>query len=323
MSNGTDLTFEEFLRLPINDSDLIRVVRMFGGKKNELVVRWSEIKKLIEASNILLKVNGVNNLNQSILNLIQGTNVTLTDNGDGSVTINSTGGGGGTYTVDNGLTENPAGNFQLGGDLIQNTTVNGLANFLMTFTSSRGTPFPTLFIQNTGTGYGLWITSNNVGQRITTLPASGNTIQTILELIRGTSGTPAIGMGQEILFSAQSTSGSIITANRIISRLTGVTPAAFTSEMLFTATLNNVEKDVLLLLATGQLRLHNYGSGTFTGTATYYAAWDANGNFIEEPIPSGGTPLEIEQDGVSIDANVTKINVSGRKQNKQQQEKWH
>jgi hypothetical protein len=171
-------------------------------------------------------------------------------------------GGGGTYTVDNGLTESPAGNFQLGGNLIQNTIVNGLANFLMTFTSSMGTPFPTLFIQNTGTGYGLWITSNNVGQRITTLPATGNNIQTILELIRGTSGTPAIGMGQEILFRGQSTSGSILTANRIISRLTGVSPSTFASEMLFTVTLNNVEKDVLILLATGQLRLHNYTTST-------------------------------------------------------------
>lgn len=38
-----------------------------------------------------------------------------------------------TYTVDNGLTENPAGNFQLGGTLIQNTTITG-ANFNFTYT---------------------------------------------------------------------------------------------------------------------------------------------------------------------------------------------
>jgi hypothetical protein len=36
--------------------------------------------------------------------------------------------GGGTYTVNNGLTENPTDNFQLGGPLVQNTTINGATN---------------------------------------------------------------------------------------------------------------------------------------------------------------------------------------------------
>jgi len=44
---------------------------------------------------LLLQVNGVNNVVQSELDLVAGTNITLTDNGDGSVTIDSTGGGGG------------------------------------------------------------------------------------------------------------------------------------------------------------------------------------------------------------------------------------
>jgi len=44
---------------------------------------------------LLLQVNGVNNVVQSELDLVAGTNVTLTDNGDGSVTIDATGGGGG------------------------------------------------------------------------------------------------------------------------------------------------------------------------------------------------------------------------------------
>ena len=39
------------------------------------------------------------------------------------VTTIPIGGGGGTYTVDNGLTESPANNFQLGGTLIQDTTI--------------------------------------------------------------------------------------------------------------------------------------------------------------------------------------------------------
>jgi hypothetical protein len=46
----------------------------------------------------------------------------------GNVVEFTPGGGGTTYTVDNGLTEDPANNFQLGGALVKNTIVNGAAN---------------------------------------------------------------------------------------------------------------------------------------------------------------------------------------------------
>lgn len=39
-----------------------------------------------------------------------------------------TGGPGGTYTVNNGLTESPANNFQLGGPLIQDTDIDGVGS---------------------------------------------------------------------------------------------------------------------------------------------------------------------------------------------------
>ena len=44
---------------------------------------------------VTLQVGGIDNIDQSLLNLIAGTNMTITDNGDGSVTFDSTGGGGG------------------------------------------------------------------------------------------------------------------------------------------------------------------------------------------------------------------------------------
>jgi hypothetical protein len=44
---------------------------------------------------ITLRTNGVDNSVQNILDLVEGTNVTITDNGDGSVTIDAAGGGGG------------------------------------------------------------------------------------------------------------------------------------------------------------------------------------------------------------------------------------
>ena len=48
---------------------------------------------------VTLQVNGTDNVNQNLLNLVEGENITLTDNGDGSVTIDSTGGGGGVGTL--------------------------------------------------------------------------------------------------------------------------------------------------------------------------------------------------------------------------------
>jgi len=43
---------------------------------------------------IVLRTNGVDNAVQNILDLVAGTNITLTDNGDGSVTFDASGGGG-------------------------------------------------------------------------------------------------------------------------------------------------------------------------------------------------------------------------------------
>ena len=47
-------------------------------------------------SALVLKVNGVNNVVQNVLDLVEGTGINITDNGDGSVTITNTGGGGGS-----------------------------------------------------------------------------------------------------------------------------------------------------------------------------------------------------------------------------------
>ena len=45
---------------------------------------------------ITLRTNGVDNAVQNILDLVEGNNITITDNGDGSVTIDAVGGGGGS-----------------------------------------------------------------------------------------------------------------------------------------------------------------------------------------------------------------------------------
>jgi hypothetical protein len=84
----------------------------------------------ISPSGLALEVNGTPNGDQTLLNLVAGTNMTITDDGLGNITFDASGGGS-AYTVDNGLTENPANNFQLGGPLIQNTSIDlsGAYNF--------------------------------------------------------------------------------------------------------------------------------------------------------------------------------------------------
>jgi hypothetical protein len=49
-------------------------------------------------SSLVLKVNGVNNVVQNVLDLVEGTGINITDNGDGSVTFTNTGGGGGSVS---------------------------------------------------------------------------------------------------------------------------------------------------------------------------------------------------------------------------------
>lgn len=48
------------------------------------------------AVSLVLRVNNVDNVNQNVLDLVNGTNVTIEDLGDGRVRINSSGGGGGS-----------------------------------------------------------------------------------------------------------------------------------------------------------------------------------------------------------------------------------
>jgi len=68
-------------------------------------------------SSILLQTNGTNNGSQSLLNLIAGTNITLTDNGSGGITIDS------TSTVDTNI-------YTIDGTLTGDRTLTGGGNFL-------------------------------------------------------------------------------------------------------------------------------------------------------------------------------------------------
>jgi hypothetical protein len=103
------------------------------------------------ASGVSLETNGTPNPVQTLLNLVAGTNMTITDDGLGNITFTSTGGSGGTYTVDNGLSPNPtANNFQLGGPLIKNTTIS-TGNFFLSLNGTLADPNGLFRVETTGT----------------------------------------------------------------------------------------------------------------------------------------------------------------------------
>lgn len=66
------------------------LLRLILGAVTELMLSIEQ-----GGTSITLKTNGNNNAVQSILNLLAGSNVTLTDNGEGGVTIAASGGGSG------------------------------------------------------------------------------------------------------------------------------------------------------------------------------------------------------------------------------------
>jgi hypothetical protein len=90
-------TTSEFFVVPINGTDLIAFYRgsnisrpLYLSYSNFLAILTQAINANV--TGLLLETNGVENPTQSILNLIQGSGVTITDDGAGGITIAATGG---------------------------------------------------------------------------------------------------------------------------------------------------------------------------------------------------------------------------------------
>jgi hypothetical protein len=160
--------------------------------------QWGRITgvtlQTISTSGLALEVNGTPNGNQTLLNLVAGTNMTITDDGFGNITFDATGGGG-TYTVDNGLTENPANNFQLGGSLIQSTTITASTHRL-NVDGPRDGDYP-FYVSNSGNTNGTFaIVGSAIGTNARGIKGTG-TLTGVLgdsttgEGVRGVSTTNA------------------------------------------------------------------------------------------------------------------------------------
>jgi hypothetical protein len=322
----------EFLVLPFVNQDLIAIFRG-SDISRPLYVSYSNFVKAITAtitpSNaLLLQTNSVNNPTQSLLNLIQGTGITITDDGSGGITISNTGSGG-TYTADNGLTENPSGNFQLGSTIaggapllhdtyidtltdktlflegqktnlleyilnVSNTANDGnaiLASALGLGTAIRATSIlASALSANSTAAPAIAATTGGANEAglFTNSDTGTNNIVQGIKLRHSSSGVPASGFGIAADFTGKTTLNSDLRLGRLIFQWTNAVTSSRTSKFQV-ETVNSGSASVKAeILGNGQAILNNYGSGTFTGTAAYNLAVDVNGNIIEAT-PSGGS----------------------------------
>jgi hypothetical protein len=301
----------DFRVLPPNDEDLIPFY-IGGDISKPFWIKWRDVKRILASalpsgSGVLLKTNGVTNPVQSLLNLIDGTNMTITDDGLGNITFDATGGGA-TYTVDNGLTESPANNFQLGGTLIQDTTID-INSYRLSLTGTSAIPFSSV---NTSTGVGAYFQADNNNAIVAYSPGGspaanflslGSRALLVQNRVNGAttegladfdrllvSGSAGVGTGGYINIRLPKGTPTIATdAVRFLGKWSSVASSIFDANFeLWTTTANNLTRK-FQILPTGQGVLDLYGSGTFAGTPAYALGVDASGNVVEFTGGGGGS----------------------------------
>lgn len=184
--------------------------------------------------------------------------------------------------------------YSAAGELIVGTTDNGafqlqsnsglyVAGISQFQISSAGIG---LTISNLGAGTGVFSTvTGGLAFSGSTNPASTNTVVDVLQLQRTSSGTASAGIGGGILTNLQNGSGSVIGSSRAATLFTTVTAGAEVADYTISL-INTTLAEKLRLKGSGQLKLPIYGSGTFTGTATFNLAVTSSGDVIE--VATGG-----------------------------------
>lgn len=157
------------------------VVVMNGGRVQQVYADQSIGLGSGSSSTLTLQTNGVPNTLQTILNLISGTNVTLTPDGSGGVTIAASGGGAGTTLQTNGVNNTlqtllnlkNGSNITIASDGVGGVTITGTGAAAVT-TTNRGGFFGGLVYPFTGTAISSTITAviNQVRGMFFVLPFS-------------------------------------------------------------------------------------------------------------------------------------------------------
>ena len=234
------------------------------------------------------------------------------------VTLVTISGGGGTYTVNNGLTENPANNFQLGGatlgtgNLIRDTYITNDGYVLRIDQINPSTNALDLRHSGTGlnTGVGLRSQAGGIAVRASssenwafegvsaldyTAALLRNTSSTndavgLIKLVRNTSGTPFNGIGGSIDFwieERQTIPAPSPTDPTV--RLAGIweNPGPAVLSRLSRFDIYGYSNGGTLLNASirgdGKFVLHQYGQtpANFPGTPVWSLGVDASGNVVE------------------------------------------
>lgn len=223
-----------------------------------------------------------------------------------------------TITADNGLTKSTTTNVQLGGTLLQDTTIDTDSNTLfistaigsnnaLAVTSTSGTSIigsattgvaiQALSTDGTGAsiqstnGIGLIASSqNSIGFAVAITPSSPGTINTIAQFTRQENTTATNGTGGSLDFQVFTNSIIARLSNQIISKWTTVSDATRTSEFSITG-VNSATVNILLTIS---------GAGIFTLTQGLQ-------NFADDAAAAIGN---IPVNGLYRTASAVKIRVS-------------
>lgn len=163
---------------------------------------------------------------------------------------------------------------------------------------------------SSATGMGGTSTGGGLGGFVTTVSAATGSVLEIFQINRSVTGTATVGVGGKIGYYAQTDGGLLRLSNELISKWTTVANATRVSDFSITGVSSASTQEIFGLSGTGATRMPLYGDGIFTGTPTYIAAWDTNGNVIEVSPNSFTTGLTntsgtITWDGVNVRKNST------------------
>lgn len=203
-------------------------------------------------------------------------------------------------TASNGLTVTGT-DVAMGGNFTGNTTIGNIAQDFGLTINRLGTSNATTLSAVSSTGNAINATSTsgvallattNTGSYVggfTLNPATTNTIDEVIRVSRNTSGTPAAGLGGYIGFTGEVSDNSLQDMGRLSFAWTDVTLGTRTSNFTVNTTNSGSSAARFTVKGSGQLQGNGYGSGTFTGTPTQSAQFDASGNIIEGPVLASST----------------------------------
>lgn len=162
-----------------------------------------------------------------------------------------------SITADEGITASTSTNVQLGSlsnsgvPLTTTRYINTGSNTLRIRGSSALYP---LYAENTSTGFGAYIESvGGVAAQMAISPSSTNTIATVLNIVRGSSGTAANGIGGAIDFYNQTVANGSVYSGSISNKWVDAANATRTSYAIIYGVDNTTTKSYLTLQPAYQL----------------------------------------------------------------------